>query len=127
MSRLKSIANGKCPQCRSGGMFKYPLSNLPRFYVMNNKCPCCNLAFSVEPGFFIGAMYISYIAVVGLVILMGMVLFTIFNDPPIWVYSTVVTSGIILLIPLLFRFSRILFLHMFGGIVYNPIFKSKNC
>ncbi len=94
---------------------------------MNNKCPCCNLVFSVEPGFFIGAMYISYIAVVGMVLVTGIILFTIFEDPPIWVYSAISVSGIILFLPVIFRFSRILFLHMFGGISYNPLLKSKNC
>lgn len=35
---------------------------------MNDRCPCCGLLINREPGYFLGAMYISYglgIAVIG--------------------------------------------------------------
>lgn len=93
---------------------------------MHELCPCCDLRFSVEPGFFIGAMYVSYAAIVALVIVIGFSLY-LFVDPPIWVYSASVGIAVIVLLPLIFRFSRILFLYWFGGVTYNAAFKTKNC
>src|SRR5271155_4411203 len=43
----------RCPRCREGRMFK----SLVR---MNDPCPVCGLVFEREPGYFLGAMYVSY-------------------------------------------------------------------
>lgn len=123
MGKFKAITEGKCPQCRSGKMFKYPPLNIKRFSVMHDNCPCCKLAFCVEPGFFIGAMYISYALAVGLVIVVELVVYGLFGYLPLWINSVMITSCVILFLPWIFRFSRILFLHLFGGIGYNPLLK----
>lgn len=93
---------------------------------MHEHCPCCNLRYSVEPGFFIGAMYVSYAAVVALNIVIGFGLYLLV-DPPVWIYAISVGIAVIALLPAIFRSSRVLFLYWFGGVVYNPAFKSKNC
>jgi hypothetical protein len=41
-------------------MFKYPASDLRRATQMHQDCPHCGFHFEIEPGFFWGAMYISY-------------------------------------------------------------------
>ncbi|WP_246205986.1 DUF983 domain-containing protein [Fulvivirga aurantia] len=86
---------------------------------MNKKCEHCGLHFEVEPGFFIGAMYISYAFSVAMLVAVGVAL-TVLFDPPVWVYLVSVTSVTILLLPFSFRYSRILFLHWFGGIDFDP-------
>jgi len=94
---------------------------------MHKNCPCCNLAFSVEPGFFIGAMYVSYAVVVGLVTMDALLIYGLFDDLPLWVNSVMITSSVLLFLPWIFRFSRSFYLHLFGGISYNPLLKLKNC
>ena len=43
-----------CPRCREGLFFASPMR-------MNDTCPVCGLAFGRgEPGYFTGAMYVSY-------------------------------------------------------------------
>ena len=92
---------------------------------MNEHCPVCALRFEVEPGFFIGAMYISYAAVVAIVIGVGFSMYY-FIDPPLYVYGVAVGVTVSLLLPFIFRFSRILFLYWFGGVGQDPAWKSKN-
>ena len=126
MNSLQAVFNGKCPQCRVGDIFKYPFTKVSEFNLMNGQCACCHLVFSVEPGFFIGAMFVSYAIVVALVSLIGIILFY-FSDPALWVYSVVVGCVVLILFPFIFRFSRISYLHLFGGVTFNPSLKPKNC
>ena len=41
---------------------------------MNDRCPDCGLLFSREPGYFLGAMYISYGLALGLFFVFGAIL-----------------------------------------------------
>jgi hypothetical protein len=41
---------------------------------MNDSCPSCGLRFNREPGYFLGAMYISYGLALTLIALIGAVL-----------------------------------------------------
>jgi hypothetical protein len=82
---------------------------------MNPHCPSCEVSFEPEPGFYFGALYVSYAFTVGIFFLVWAVLrFSI--DPPDWVYITAITASAILFIPVSFRYSRILFLYWFGGL-----------
>src|SRR5436309_14749181 len=52
-ARLRAIIRQRCPVCLQGAMFR------GRFE-MNTTCPVCGHRFEREPGFFQGAMYVSY-------------------------------------------------------------------
>ena len=41
-----------------GGIFRYSIFR--GFPKMNERCPVCDLKFEREPGYFLGAMYVSY-------------------------------------------------------------------
>ncbi|WP_196892800.1 DUF983 domain-containing protein [Aureivirga marina] len=61
MSDIINIAKGVCPNCQEGKMFKERGGLLKfKFPQMYENCPSCNHKFEKEPGFFYGAMYISY-------------------------------------------------------------------
>ena len=127
MQMREAILLGKCPRCRKGDMFKYPISQISKFNLMHSHCKCCDQIFNVEPGFFIGAMYISYAFIVATVFIEGLIIYNFAKDLEIWVYTMIITGTVILLTPLLFRFSRAIYLHLFGGISFNPSQKLKNC
>ena len=58
LSTLGSILRQRCPRCRKGRIFHYSIfRGLPK---MHERCPVCDLQFEREPGYFLGAMYISY-------------------------------------------------------------------
>ena len=85
---------------------------------MNERCPNCDLKFEIQPGFWFGATYVTYAIVVGVFAISSLILayFDLFDS--IWLY--IVTPGVvILLLPLIFRYSRIVFLHLFGGIKFE--------
>lgn len=49
----------KCPRCGVGALYE-------KLFRMHATCANCGLKFEREPGYFIGAMYISYGATVGI-------------------------------------------------------------
>ena len=59
---------------------------------MKEKCDSCGLKFQVEPGFFIGAMYISYAFIVGIIIATAVIVSTCFERAEVWVYMDVVIT-----------------------------------
>lgn len=114
-----ALLQGKCPRCREGDIFMYPVSRLSKFNVMNNACPHCGVRLEPEPGFYQGAMYIGYGFTIGFLILISLILYML-GDPADWVYIAVTIGVMLLLAPLNYRYSRIVYLYLFGGIKYNP-------
>ena len=57
-STLRSILQQRCPRCRMGGIFRYSIFR--GFPKMCERCAICDLKFEREPGYFLGAMYLSY-------------------------------------------------------------------
>ena len=87
---------------------------------MNSNCPHCGQNFEIEPGFYIGAMYVSYAFTVAVLFVVGVLLYFFLVDPPVWVYVVTTLVLILILYPFIFRYSRVIYLHLFGGIRYRP-------
>ena len=106
------ILQEKCPNCHKGQVFAKSKS-LFQLPVMNEKCAQCNYTFDREPGYFIGAMYISY----GLAVLVGILTFVIchnlFNAIPTAVEVLLVVLMIILTGKKNYKLSRIIYIHIF--------------
>lgn len=100
-------------------MFKYPLVRITKFSDMHVHCPVCNLRYEVEPGFFIGAMYVSYLMSLILFGTVSVSIYMLAEDPGFIVYILAIPGTVLLLLPLIFRYSRAIFLHWFGGVKYN--------
>jgi len=49
----------KCAKCRKGRMF-VPVQKFNDWFKMNDHCPKCGTHLYMEPGFYWGAMYVSY-------------------------------------------------------------------
>jgi uncharacterized protein (DUF983 family) len=120
-SKLTAMVEGRCPQCREGKMFKYPFWRVDKFSEMNENCPVCGLKFEIEPGFWFGAMFVSYANTIALLVVLGVSVFYIFNDPPVLYYIIPVTILSLITVPFNFRISRSVFLHLFGFVKYKPI------
>lgn len=107
-----SIAQEKCPHCHQGAIFhkKEKLFEFPR---MKEECEVCKYRYEREPGYFLGAMYISY----GLAVFQGITSFLIcyffFKELP-----TIAVVGIIIGVIFLcsmrnFRISRVAYMYIF--------------
>lgn len=51
----------KCPRCREGDLFEQGAFSFEKPFDMPKKCNRCNQSYMPEPGFYYGAMFISYI------------------------------------------------------------------
>ena len=58
LSTVGDILQQRCPRCRSGSIFRHSI--FLGFPKMHERCPVCDLKFDREPGYFLGAMYVSY-------------------------------------------------------------------
>ena len=87
---------------------------------MNETCPHCGVRLEPEPGFYQGAMYVSYGFTVAFTIAVSILLYYFLDDPSEWIYIGVVVAGMLMLVPFNYRFSRIIFLYLFGGLKHDP-------
>jgi hypothetical protein len=82
---------------------------------MNATCSSCEASFEPEPGFYFGAMYVSYGFTIVLFISIWAILRFFFN-PSDLVYIVAIVAAAAVSTPISFRYSRILFLYWFGGL-----------
>lgn len=112
-TKVYSILNNKCPHCSQGNFFKtnHPY-NLKEFGIMNKKCTLCNEDFIKEPGYYFGASYVSYALTVGfgiaLYLLLGIIL-----EMETLSFLIIFSSLLIVLLPLLYRISRLIWINFF--------------
>jgi len=119
VSKLQAVLEGRCPRCRQGKIFSKPFYSPRGFDKMHEHCPHCGLRYEVEPGYFIGAMYVSYALSGGVALVLGFVLFYFFGDPGGWVYAGVIAPVMVFIAPVNFRVSRVIWLHYVAGIKYQ--------
>ncbi len=110
----------RCPRCHEGPLFLHPATSLTKFTEMPDQCPVCGLSYEPEPGFYFGAMYISFGFAVGIFFAVGIALYFLAGDPDSWVYVVTVAAVTLVSTPLVFRYSRALMLYLFGNSGYDP-------
>lgn len=122
-SKLYSIATNTCPKCNEGAFFQtknpYDLKNFDK---LNPKCDYCEESFQREPGFYIGAMYVSYALSVALTVAFFVVFVLLLNFDINYVLGALIPT-IVILLPVLFRTARIIWINIF--VKYDPE-KGKN-
>lgn len=112
-SKLYSIVTYKCPRCHHGHLFENKGWSYTKFAAMPKKCSCCGQYYEPEPGFYYGAMYVSYAITTGLTLTMLAVLsFLLEEITLLWFVSSL--AGVLLLsFPFIFRMSRSIWINMF--------------
>lgn len=124
-SSLTASLQGNCPRCREGKIFAWPILERPgKFNTMNEYCPHCGVRLEPEPGFYQGAMYVGYGFTVALLVAFSIIFFLFFPEKSEWFYIGIFVGVMVLFIPMNYRYSRILYLYLFGGIHYDPSKKS---
>ena len=103
--RGRAIGRLLCPVCGEGKVFR------GRF-AMNERCPSCGRVFGRgEPGYFLGAMYFSYGLGVIFITLFTGVFALIFPSWKLWQWITAGWVAFLPLVPAVYRYSRVLWLH----------------
>ena len=122
-SSLGGVLKGLCPRCRAGKIFAHQAVSW-RFNRMHDTCPHCGVRLEPEPGFYQGAMYVGYAFTVACIAVVGIILYYLLDNPSPWVYSGVVVAIMLVLVPWNYRYSRIVYLYLFGGIRFDPSLSS---
>ncbi len=112
-SVLFSVLNNKCPRCHKGDFFetKNPYQ-LKKFDKMFKRCPACNEDFERETGYYYGAMFVSYGLTVAFGVSVFLVMCVLFNFDAM-TYLVVFAILQILLMPIFYRASRLLWINIF--------------
>ena len=101
--RMVAIVLQRCPICLQGKLFRSLLG-------MNVTCPVCGLQFEREVGYFLNSMFAAY--TVGFLVLAPSAFLLAWMDVSIAVFAIAITVETIVLWPIIFRHSRVLFLHI---------------
>lgn len=108
---LRAIFRHRCAECHRGALFPTGAFSFNRPFEMYDRCPLCNANYEPEPGFYYGAMFISYIFSGFILLAFTMVLH--------WVLGLSLTASFFWVIALVavffvwwFRFSRAFWLNL---------------
>jgi len=120
-TKLFGIWNYKCPRCHEGDLFKVPF-DFGTAFKMPDKCPNCAQTYMPEPGFYYGAMFISYI-MTGFFCLGFVGLLILGFDFSINGAFIILMIVMALLFVTVFRISRSIWINLM--VKYNPQFSKK--
>jgi uncharacterized protein (DUF983 family) len=122
-SKLYSILRLKCPRCQSGKFLKGHPYNFSRMGEVKEECENCELKHNMEPGFFQGSFYVSY--GLGVALFVSIFVLKMLFLPHLSYLSTIILMVVTLLIlsPLLFALSKIIWINLFVN--YDANFNKK--
>lgn len=119
VSATEAVIKAKCPKCRNGNLFPVFVMSYRKLSDINQVCPNCQETLVPEPDFYYGAMYISYAFSVALVVTVMVALNVLLERPALSVYLAAVVAANVLLLPLMLRYSKVLYLYAMGSITYD--------
>ena len=112
ISLLEGMWKMKCPRCREGNLFLYKNPfNLKKFDAMPQHCQTCGQAFFPEIGFYYGAMYMSYMLSIAIVVPIFFLWWMLFGFQLVPML-TVISVTLIILTPVVYRYSRVLWIYV---------------
>ena len=111
---ILSVVKGKCPRCRKSNIFCEPNPYVfNKMFLMPHHCECCGLRFNKEPGFFYGAMYVGYGLSVGYLVTFYLAMTLLIKDFEVETYFLFGIGSLLVLTPVVFKFSRSIWITMF--------------
>ncbi len=103
--RLRAVAGLRCPECGAGRVFA-------SLWTMNEPCPDCGARFQREQGYFTGAMYFSYGLGIPIIALLTLLVYLARPNWRLWQDVLVAWLLFIPLVPAVFRYSRVMWMHL---------------
>ena len=107
---LADILRLVCPRCRQGRVFR-------GWIIVNERCPVCNLKFEREQGYFIGALYVSYLLGIPIVAALMLVYWWLTS----WRLETLLLAAFLtfqLFVPIVLRFAKVVW--MYADRAFDP-------
>jgi uncharacterized protein (DUF983 family) len=104
LKTLAGLLRQRCPRCLEGRIYKKGME-------MHQHCPVCGVQFEREPGYFIGALYVSYALATVFLGLVTLALYLAFPDLDLG-WTILIAGGIFLpFVPLATRYSRVVWMY----------------
>ena len=104
-NRLLSVINGRCPHCQRGPVFR-------SFLQMHERCSVCGIQFEREPGYFLMGIFFGYVLSFLLVGVTLLLLYLFARPAAWWGYVLWGTVSLLLLSPFIFKYGRLIWLHV---------------
>lgn len=121
-NKLRSILGLRCPKCHEGKMFYTSTFSYKRPFDMKERCDVCNEDFFPEPGFYYGAMFVSYVFTAFFCISFMIAFHWVLGMGLNASFGLLVLLLIILFVAI-FRLSRVLYINM--NVSYDSKAKSR--
>jgi hypothetical protein len=104
----------------------WPKNNPYQNILVNNggdigSCKNCNLKYEIEPGFWYGAMYVSYGLTVFVAILTWLIMYILNKELDIFIQISIISFLIIILFPVVYFLSRLIWINLFVSYNKNPL------
>ncbi len=112
MKILPNLSTGKCPKCEKGDVFSSKgnifLLQAPKMY---DKCSSCGYTYEREPGYFLGAFYVSY----GMTVFELLVTYILLQSfvSNVWSIIALMFMILVLLSFFNFRVARLMWINLF--------------
>lgn len=112
--KIKDIILLKCPRCHEGDLF-HGKAYSSHMIDMPQRCEKCKQPFFLEPGFYYGAMFVSYAINVAIVLILFVIIWAILGFKQLVFMKAAFTAmgATILLFPYTLRISRAIWLGFF--------------
>lgn len=104
VERILATIKGKCPHCLTGEVFS-------SFLKMNTHCDVCGIKYEREQGYFLMGIFFGYILSF-IVVAITLVILLIYFEPTPFVYIGGASLPLIILSPVIFRYGRLIWLHV---------------
>lgn len=113
-TRLYSILHFKCPRCHKGEFLESRnVYNLKKAGDIKNSCSHCGLKYSTEPGFYYGAMYVSYAFGTALFVAIWVALTVLYPNYSTELLLGLIVGAIVVLGPYMYALSKITWANFF--------------
>ncbi len=106
LRRFPAMALQRCPRCLKGHVYHSLMS-------MHEICPRCGYHFGREPGYFTGAMFVSYTLAVPVLFVIFVMLWHFSSGAWTLIFNLLITFLLFLpFVPIIFRYSRVIWMHV---------------
>ena len=124
LDSVTGLARNKCPHCKQGNIYRHQHPfRLNGFMEMNKHCDSCGLRFERESDFYDGASYVSTGLSISIALITSLIWWAFigfsFYDDRIFGCIGLVTLILIILHPVMMRFSRTAWLWFFDEYFYD--------
>lgn len=101
--KWKALLLQRCPNCCEGRIYE-------RGMKINQRCPVCNLLFEREPGYFLGAMYVSYAMATAFLVTTLVIGHWLFPDIDLGWMVLICAALFVPFVPIVTRYSRVIWI-----------------